>query len=148
MPALASLAPTFVDQVPDQLEEGRLYIAIGLRTMVHRCACGCGREVVTPIGPMRWRFTYDGAAVSVRPSIGNWSLPCRSHYWIDANEVRWAPAWSDEEVLRSRARDRALRIGRHAAAPAPAHPLPVRRQQSLLRRIAAVFHRRDGRSKD
>jgi len=28
--------------------------------------------------------------VSLAPSIGNWSFPCNSHYWITGNEVRWA----------------------------------------------------------
>ncbi|WP_417924835.1 DUF6527 family protein [Collimonas pratensis] len=26
-----------------------------------------------------WSLTYDGKTVSLDPSIGNWSLPCRAH---------------------------------------------------------------------
>lgn len=136
MPPVTSLAPAFVEYVPEQLEDGRLYIAIGLRTMVHRCACGCAREVVTPIGPLGWRFTYDGASVWVQPSIGNWSLPCRSHYWIEENGIRWARSWSRAEVESGRAHDRALRaaarLGRSPVATAPVSGWP----QSLLRRFA------------
>ena len=36
----------------------------------------------------------DNGTVSLRPSIGNWQLPCRSHYFIVRNRVVWA---SDHE---------------------------------------------------
>jgi hypothetical protein len=52
--------------------------------------CGSGREVVTPLGPTDWKITIDRDAVSVYPSIGNWSLECRSHYWIERSRIRWA----------------------------------------------------------
>lgn len=81
----------FVENIPEVLEQGVLYVSLRYRTMVHRCACGCGEEVVTPIGPAAWTMTYDGGGVSITPSIGNWSLPCRSHYWIERNRVLWAP---------------------------------------------------------
>ena len=80
----------FVDYVPKQLDDGVLYVSIRFGTVVHRCACGCGEEVVTPLGPSEWTLTYDGRTVSLAPSIGNWSFPCRSHYWIDEGNVRWA----------------------------------------------------------
>ena len=77
-------------------------------TVVHRCACGCGEEVVTPLGPGEWRLTYDGRTVSLAPSIGNWSFACRSHYWIDEGNVRWARGFSAVEVdlVRTKARTR------------------------------------------
>jgi hypothetical protein len=52
---------------------------------------------------------YDGETVSLDPSVGNWSLPCRSHYWIRRGAVRWAPAWTDEEIEENREGDRAAK---------------------------------------
>ena len=88
----------FVDHIPEQLDDGVLYVSIRFGTVVHRCACGCGEEVVTPLGPAEWRLTYDGRTVSLEPSVGNWSFPCRSHYWIDNGTVRWAHDFSEAEV--------------------------------------------------
>ena len=98
----------FVDYVPKQLDDGVLYVSIRFGTVVHRCACGCGEEVVTPLGPSEWTLTYDGRTVSLAPSIGNWSFPCRSHYWIDEGNVRWAGGFSEAEValVRQEARKR------------------------------------------
>lgn len=83
----------FVDHIPDPLCEGVVYISIKFRTVVHKCPCGCGSEVVTPLSPKSWRLAYDGEKVSLEPSIGNWNLPCQSHYWIRANKIVWAPTW-------------------------------------------------------
>ncbi|WP_425342947.1 DUF6527 family protein [Rhizobium etli] len=47
--------------------------------MAHLCACGCRTEVITPLSPTDWRFTFNGKTISVEPSVGNWSLTCRSH---------------------------------------------------------------------
>lgn len=75
-------------------------------TAVHKCACGCGREVVTPLSPTDWKLTFDGESISLHPSLGNWGFPCRSHYWIRNDRVSWAAKWSDEEIESGRARDR------------------------------------------
>ena len=92
----------FVDYIPDQLDDSVLYVSIRFGTVVHRCACGCGEEVVTPLGPGEWKLTYDGRTISLAPSIGNWSFPCRSHYWIDEGSVRWARGFSEDEVAMVR----------------------------------------------
>ena len=76
------------------------------RTAMHKCMCGCGVEVVTPISPTDWRITFDGETVSLFPSIGNWSYPCRSHYWIESGIVVWAGDWSDEEIRTARDHER------------------------------------------
>ena len=101
----------FVDHIPDQLHDGVLYVSIRFGTVVHRCACGCGEEVVTPLGRAEWRLTYDGKTVSLAPSIGNWSFPCRSHYWIDEGNVRWARGFSGAEVALVRQKARTRRNG-------------------------------------
>jgi hypothetical protein len=57
---------------------------------------------LTPIST-DWRITLMAIPVSFFPSIGNWSYPCRSHYWIKNGLVLWAEDWSDEEMRTSRA---------------------------------------------
>lgn len=99
----------FVEFIPDQLAEGTVYVSIPYATVVHRCASGCGKEVVTPLGPTDWQLVFDGESISLIPSIGNWSFPCRSHYWIRRNRVIWAPRWSRAQIERGRAQDRAAK---------------------------------------
>ncbi|MEZ4977362.1 MAG: DUF6527 family protein [Flavobacteriaceae bacterium] len=41
---------------------------------------------------------YDGESVSLKPSIGNWSYDCQSHYWITKDEIRWSTSWTKEEI--------------------------------------------------
>lgn len=89
MSKLSHLAPTFVEFLPDDLEPGKLYISMQYATASHKCCCGCGRDVVTPISPTDWQLAFDGRSISLTPSIGNWSYPCRSHYWICHNRVVW-----------------------------------------------------------
>ena len=92
--------------VPDSLEPGVLYVSVEYATAIHACASGCGNEVVTPLSPTDWQLTFDGRAVSLYPSIGNWSLPCQSHYWITKNEIEWAGKWSRNRIEQGREEER------------------------------------------
>ena len=67
-------------------------------TAIHKCVCGCGNEVITPISPTDWRLLFYGDAVSLSPSIGNWYFNCKSHYWITKNKIIHARRWSDKEI--------------------------------------------------
>lgn len=96
-----------VDRFPDIARDGVLYVSMGYATSMHRCMCGCRESVVTPLSPTDWRMTYDGETISLAPSIGNWSMPCQSHYWLDHGQVRWAGAWTRDEIEAGRDRDRA-----------------------------------------
>jgi hypothetical protein len=127
-----SLTCEFVEYIPAELAEGVLYISITYRTAGHRCACGCGNKVVTPISPADWQLFYDGDTVSLTPSIGNWGFPCRSHYWIDSGRIRWSRAWTDDQIAAGRARDDRGR-SEHFAARA-AKDLPPQRAQHDTRR--------------
>lgn len=95
----------FVEFIPSELKEGVLYVSVHYATAVHKCACGCGNKVVTPISPADWQLLFDGDSISLMPSIGNWEFPCRSHYWIKADKIRWAKAWTPEEVASGRTRE-------------------------------------------
>lgn len=88
----------FVDTVPDLLDDGVVYVSIPYAIAVHRCCCGCGYEAVTPLAPTQWSLTFDGVSISLSPSVGNWSFPCQSHYWIRRNHVHWARRGSRDEV--------------------------------------------------
>ncbi len=95
----------FVETIPEIIEEGTLYISSKYSTAVHKCFCGCGNEVVTPLSNTGWKLSLNGDTVSLYPSIGNWSLPCQSHYWITNDEIRWAPKWTKEEIASGRKRE-------------------------------------------
>lgn len=88
----------FIELVPPVLEEGVLYISVEYCSVIHKCVCGCGNKVATPLSPTEWELTFDGKSVSLHPSIGNWNFECKSHYWIIKNKVKFARRWSDEEI--------------------------------------------------
>lgn len=92
---MKTLKHEFIEFVPDVLEEGVLYISVLHCSAIHKCVCGCGNEVVTPISPDDWQLSFNGKSVSLRPSIGNWNFDCKSHYWITNNEIRHASAWEE-----------------------------------------------------
>lgn len=95
----------FVEFIPDVIEEGVLYISVEYCTAIHKCVCGCGNEVVTPLSPTDWEISFNGKSVSLNPSIGNWSFECQSHYWITKNKIRFARRWSDWEIKDGRKED-------------------------------------------
>ena len=99
------LKPSFVEFVPDHLEEGVLYISERFRTCSHNCCCGCGEEVVLPLSPAEWRLSRDGAAVSLWPSVGNWDYACESHYVVRRNQVLWAGSMTAHQIKRVKQRD-------------------------------------------
>lgn len=100
------VAPEFVEEIPRELAQGRLYVSITYATAVHLCCCGCGHEVVTPLHPTRWALTWDGQTASLHPSVGSHGLPCRSHYVIERNRVHWAARWSKAQIEACRAREK------------------------------------------
>lgn len=109
----------FVEFIPEALNEGTIYVSMAYAIVAHKCCCGCGQEVVTPLSPADWQLTFDGVSVSLYPSIGNWSFECQSHYWIERNRVRWARRWSREEIKAGRDRDSLLKERHYGGAPTP-----------------------------
>lgn len=89
---LESIEPIFVENVPEKLEEGKLYISEIYKVAVHLCACGCGEKAVTPLKAGEWTLTKNNEAVSLSPSIGNWkweSPNYHAHYYITNNKIIW-----------------------------------------------------------
>ena len=100
------LKTKFVLEIPENIEQNTLYVSMEYGTAIHLCCCGCGMKVVTPLTPTDWSLAYNGKGVSLQPSVGNWSFPCRSHYWIKNSKVTWARSMSQAEIKALRARDR------------------------------------------
>ena len=95
----------FVDYIPADKEFGVLYISLEFAVISHLCPCGCGNLIVTPLAPHAWSLTFDGETVSLDHSIGNWDLPCQSHYWIKRGQIRWVGAFDEKKIARVRSKD-------------------------------------------
>lgn len=130
-----TVTPKFVEFIPDKLSDGILYISELYHTASHKCCCGCGVEVVTPLTKADWSLRKDGDIVTLHPSIGNWSFACRSHYWIRRNQVVWDRAISQRQVERVRARDHADK---------EAYIASVNRKKSLPRKPVSVSPKSTG----
>ena len=102
--AMKRIELELVEQVPGNLDAGKLYVSLKYRTSAHLCGCGCGTKVVLKLSPRHWCVIFNGETVSMYPSIGNWQLPCRSHYWIRDGRVVVAAWWSDAKIERERRR--------------------------------------------
>jgi hypothetical protein len=134
----------FVEFIPKSLEDGILYVSMTYATAAHNCCCGCGNKVITPLTPTDWKLTYNGKTISINPSIGNWSFPCQSHYWITWGKIKWSGQWSSDEIATGRMRDRIAKkkqfkeaditiADEKAVALEPL--LPVKRPKGFWRRI-------------
>jgi hypothetical protein len=88
----------FVEFIPEQLENGILYVSLEYCTAVHKCICGCGNEVVTPFSPDDWQLYFDGKNVTLYPSIGNWNFECKSHYLIVKNQIKFIRSCLETKV--------------------------------------------------
>jgi hypothetical protein len=136
-----ALKHEFVELIPAEPQEGTLYISIRFATVTHLCPCGCKNKVVTPLKPTDWKLIFDGKTVSLHPSVGNWSFPCRSHYWVRNNRVQWAEDWPKERVDAARAYDRRRKDKYYAAAeipelpPAETRKKPGHKNKSLRQKI-------------
>lgn len=135
---VTQLSHEFVEEAPDQLEDGVLYVSMEYATTLHLCCCGCGHEVVLPLRPTAWRLAYDGKTISLSPSVGNWSFPCRSHYWIQSGRVRWAATWTGAQVEAGRHRTlRARGAVPTETSNGAARPWWRRMVARVLRRLSA-----------
>ena len=88
--------------IPRDLEAGILYVSKEYAVAAHLCMCGCGNKVVVPLGPAEWSFIERNGRPTLYPSIGNWQLPCRSHYVITDGRIQWAHEWTEDQVKAGR----------------------------------------------
>ena len=73
----------YIDTVPENKQEGVIYISKKYMTSIHNCLCGCKEEVVMPLGNNGWQLIeHDSGTISFTPSIGNYQFACKSHYII------------------------------------------------------------------
>jgi len=114
---IKSLTPQFVESFPQKLEPGELYLSMEFATAAHLCACGCGNKVITPFSPTDWQMSFDGETVSLKPSIGNWTFKCRSHYWVRSGRIEWAGNMSQEAINAGRKRDAEAKARRQPSRP-------------------------------
>ncbi len=104
---IGTIRPVYVGSFPKVLEDGVLYISRRFGTACHRCCCGCGTKIVTPLRNTEYRLTDVGGRVSLHPSIGNWNHPCRSHYMIRNGHVVEAGDMAEAAIDKGRAHDEA-----------------------------------------
>lgn len=93
---ILELKPVFCEFIPNELTNGIIYISEEYGSAVHPCACGCMERTVLPFkkgqtqnDDFNWGYTNNDGVVTFTPSIGNWKIPCRSHYNITDNKVIW-----------------------------------------------------------
>lgn len=128
----------FVEEIPETVLAGVLFVSTDYATAVHLCACGCGVKVVTPLAPSDWSVTFNGVSVGLSPSIGNWSFPCRSHYWIRNGRVIWSTQWTEKKIQANREADWRRKEEPLLAQPAVPEAKPTRRSplRNWLRRYS------------
>jgi hypothetical protein len=142
---IASLDHRFVRFIPDELEDGTLYVSIEYKTVTHRCCCGCGENVVTPLSPAAWELSFNGQSVSLWPSIAGGR--CKSHYIVRRGSVEWArPLTKREEEVALR-RDRAAAERLYDGEPArfvgnEIEPAPPTRTPLWWRRLLRYLRKR------
>ena len=103
---IKTVRPEYVPHLPEVLSEGILYICEEFDLAAHKCCCGCGEEVITPLNEAQWRVIKNGSRVSLWPSVGNWKYACRSHYWITESRIVDAPPMTNSEIIALKQRDR------------------------------------------
>ena len=90
------IKPIFVSIMPTILEGKTLYISKLYGVAIHLCLCGCKNKTVTPFkeydvtgNKYFWQLIDNNGLITLVGSIGNFNLPCKSHYTITNNIATW-----------------------------------------------------------
>jgi len=110
------VTPQVVELAPKELSPGVLYISFKYKLALHLCCCGCGEKVVTPLSPAEWDLRLVDGKATLHPSIGNWSMACKSHYVIRNNRIVWAGGMTDRQMAAVFSRDKASIDAMHRIA--------------------------------
>jgi len=102
-----------VPRIPAQMEAGIVYHTEEFELAGLLCACGCGHRV-TLLVPDSHQVVDDGGYATIRPSVGVFDAPCKSHYVISAGAVQWLPAFTGAQASRIMH----AQIARHSARDA------------------------------
>jgi hypothetical protein len=93
---IEELKPIFCEHIPQEKENGILYVSEKFEVCVHLCACGCGQQTVIPFSIEKsdeenWHLINNDGKISLTPSIGNFSgeNPYHAHYFITENKIIW-----------------------------------------------------------
>ncbi|MER9102653.1 DUF6527 family protein [Mesorhizobium sp. M0848] len=128
-----------VDRIPTDMRESVVYHTEEFELAGLLCACGCGHRI-TLLVPDSHQVWGEGGFATIRPSVGVFDAPCKSHYVISAGDVQWLPAFTGAQA----ARIMHSQIARHVACDAK----PVSRWQraktavlSLLSKMRAFIAR-------
>lgn len=133
-----------VGSIPEVLQANTLYVTTDGDVAGHLCACGCGREVITPLTPTDWSITISRRGATLFPSIGNWAFPCRSHYFIWDGAIVWARDMSAEAIEQGRRRDKARKQDYYEklnGQPKSKIEPPPPQYQSMIQRLRAWWSR-------
>lgn len=104
------ILPEFVEEIPKEIDDGYLYLCLPYNAVIHKCACGCGEIISTPLDKKyEWVMKYDGEAVTLSPSIGNGAYKCRSHYFIRENSVVWLGKMGEINTKQRKKKDFSLK---------------------------------------
>lgn len=128
-----------IDHLPIHLEEGVLYVSEEFEIAGHLCPCGCGSKIITPLGVNEWTFSVYNGKPTLKPSIGNWQLPCQSHYWIDGGKILWSYKWSEDEIKAGQLAEELQRKEYYEKrVQAPIHKVSI--WESIKKKFSKIWH--------
>lgn len=82
-----------VDRIPKDMQQGVVYHSPEFELAGLLCACGCGHRI-TLLVPDSHQVVEKNEFATIRPSIGVFDAPCKSHYIITGGQVNWLPAFT------------------------------------------------------
>lgn len=88
-----------VDRIPTQMREGVVYHTQEFELAGVLCACGCSHRI-TLLVPDSHEVWDEGGYATIRPSVGVFDAPCKSHYVISAGDVQWLPAFTGAQAAK------------------------------------------------
>ncbi len=83
-----------IDEVPDRLGPAIYLVVRGgkPRWAVMSCPCRCGARIEVNLMTSQqpyWQITEEANTITLRPSLWRSHGTCRSHFFVERNNVRW-----------------------------------------------------------